>query len=58
MKTSRRHLELRRTGVRGASIGLRTPPTAADAPPGYYMLFLLDEKGVPSGAKWVKLGAR
>ncbi|MFD3808395.1 galactose oxidase-like domain-containing protein [Streptomyces sp. NPDC058619] len=58
VNTSQRHLELRRTGTRGTAIGLRTPPTAADAPPGYYMLFLLDAKGVPSAAKWVKLGVR
>ena len=25
------------------------------APPGYYMLFLLDERGVPSEAKFVRL---
>ncbi|MFK0258165.1 galactose oxidase-like domain-containing protein [Streptomyces sp. NPDC090445] len=41
-----------------ATIGLRTPPSAADAPPGYYLLFLLDGKGVPSTGKWVKLGGR
>ncbi|MFD8796863.1 galactose oxidase-like domain-containing protein [Streptomyces vinaceus] len=36
-----------------------TPPRAgAPPPPGYYMLFLLDAKGVPSTAKWVKLGGR
>ncbi|MFD4133394.1 galactose oxidase-like domain-containing protein [Streptomyces goshikiensis] len=64
VNTSQRHLELRFTKAPGAgsgsggSIGLRTPPGAADAPPGYYMLFLLDAKGVPSTAKWVKLGRR
>ncbi|MEV0411119.1 galactose oxidase-like domain-containing protein [Streptomyces sp. NPDC050448] len=58
VNTSQRHLELPVTGVRGTAIGLRTPPSAADAPPGYYMLFLLDGKGVPSAAKWVKLGGR
>ncbi|WP_412075062.1 galactose oxidase-like domain-containing protein [Streptomyces xanthophaeus] len=58
VNTSQRHLELRFTGTDGDTIGLRTPPSAADAPPGYYMLFLLDAKGVPSKAKWVKLGAR
>ncbi|MFE2144238.1 galactose oxidase-like domain-containing protein [Streptomyces sp. NPDC059456] len=58
VNTSQRHLELPITGVRGSAIGLRTPPGAADAPPGYYMLFLLDAKGVPSTAKWVKLGGR
>ncbi|WP_326586391.1 galactose oxidase-like domain-containing protein [Streptomyces sp. NBC_01294] len=58
VNTSQRHLDLRLTGARGSAIGLRTPPSAADAPPGYYMLFLLDAKGVPSTAKWVKLGTR
>ncbi|WP_078628027.1 glyoxal oxidase [Streptomyces sp. NRRL F-2664] len=58
VNTSQRHLDLRLTGVRGDTIGLRTPPGAADAPPGYYMLFLLDADGVPSTAKWVRLGAR
>ncbi|MFI8265942.1 glyoxal oxidase [Streptomyces sp. NRRL F-2747] len=58
VNTSQRHLELPVTGVRGSVIGLRTPAGAADAPPGYYMLFLLDAKGVPSTAKWVKLGHR
>jgi hypothetical protein len=26
------------------------------APPGYYMLFIIDEKGVPSVARWIRLG--
>ncbi|MFI7355572.1 galactose oxidase-like domain-containing protein [Streptomyces avidinii] len=58
VNTSQRHLDLRITGVHGSTVGLRTPPSAADAPPGYYMLFLLNAKGVPSTAKWVKLGTR
>ncbi|CAM5493985.1 glyoxal oxidase [Streptomyces avidinii] len=58
VNTSQRHLDLRITGVHGSTVGLRTPPSAADAPPGYYMLFLLNAKGVPSTAKWVKLGIR
>ncbi|MGW5399503.1 galactose oxidase-like domain-containing protein [Streptomyces sp. NPDC003952] len=58
VNTSQRHLELRMTGVRGRTIGLRAPATAADAPPGYYMLFLLDAGGVPGTAKWIKLGRR
>ena len=38
--------------------GLRgpvAPPNANAAPPGYYMLFLLNDQGVPSMAKFVKL---
>ncbi|MFD5506426.1 galactose oxidase-like domain-containing protein [Streptomyces sp. NPDC127051] len=58
VNTSQRHLELPITGVHGTAIGLRTPPSAADAPPGYYLLFLLDARGVPSTAKWIKLGGR
>ncbi|MBT2447729.1 DUF1929 domain-containing protein [Streptomyces sp. ISL-43] len=58
VNTSQRHLELRMTGVHGRTIGLRAPATSADAPPGYYMLFLLDAKGVPGTARWVKLGKR
>ncbi|MFF4580492.1 galactose oxidase-like domain-containing protein [Streptomyces sp. NPDC001389] len=58
VNTSQRHLELAITAVRGDALTLRTPPSAADAPPGYYMLFLLDGRGVPSTAKWVKLGHR
>ena len=33
------------------------PPSAGVAPPGYYMLFVLNKKGVPSVSKWVKLGS-
>ncbi|RKT02998.1 uncharacterized protein DUF1929 [Streptomyces sp. 3211.6] len=58
VNTSQRHLELAVTTVRGETMTLRAPRSAADAPPGYYMLFLLDGRGVPSTARWVKLGHR
>ena len=32
------------------------PPDGGVAPPGYYMLFLVDESGVPSEAHWLRLG--
>ncbi len=32
------------------------PPNANVAPPGYYMLFLVNTQGVPSVAKWVRIG--
>ncbi|MER5641464.1 galactose oxidase early set domain-containing protein [Kitasatospora sp. NPDC002227] len=56
--TSQRHIELQVTGRSGGQLTLQTPPVAASAPPGYYMLFLLDAAGVPSVAKWVKLEAK
>ncbi|MFJ7203990.1 galactose oxidase-like domain-containing protein [Streptomyces sp. NPDC098789] len=58
VNTSQRHLELRIGEVRGDTIRLRTPPGAADAPPGHYMLFLLNARGVPSTARWITLGTR
>jgi hypothetical protein len=36
-------------------INVKSPPSAAVAPPGYYMLFLLNDQGVPSVASWVRL---
>ncbi|MFF8847302.1 galactose oxidase-like domain-containing protein [Streptomyces sp. NPDC015127] len=50
---SQRHLDLRIVSREGGELTLQAPPTANDAPPGYYMLFLLDENGVPSTAQFV-----
>jgi hypothetical protein len=41
--------------VAGAGINVVSPPSANVAPPGYYMLFLLNQQGVPSVAKWVRI---
>jgi hypothetical protein len=40
----------------GSGLDLVAPPSANVAPPGYYMLFLLNAKGVPSVARWVHVG--
>lgn len=32
-----------------------TPPAPNVAPPGYYMLFVVNANGVPSVARWVRL---
>ncbi|MGK4579530.1 galactose oxidase-like domain-containing protein [Kitasatospora sp. HPMI-4] len=53
--TSQRRLELKVTSRAGSQLVLQTPASAKDAPPGYYMLFLLNDAGVPSVAKWVQL---
>ena len=37
------------------SLTLTAPPNGNVAPPGFYMLFLLDSAGVPSKAQWVDL---
>jgi hypothetical protein len=38
-------------------IDLVAPPTRGVAPPGHYMLFVLNQDGVPSVASWVRLTA-
>jgi hypothetical protein len=39
----------------GSSITVDAPATAALAPPGYYMLFVLSDTGIPSIASWIHL---
>jgi len=39
----------------GTTLTLTSPPNANVAPPGYYMLFLVNRAGVPSVAAWVQL---
>jgi PKD repeat protein len=40
----------------GTSLNVTAPPSANHAPPGYYMLIVTNAQGVPSVAKWVRLG--
>ena len=39
----------------GGELSIDAPPNAAEAPPGYYMLFLVDSDGVPSVAPIVQV---
>ncbi len=50
-----RYVPLRITGRRPCTLDLASPTNANVAPPGYYMLFLVDSDGVPSVAKWVRI---
>ena len=53
---SQRHVELDVIArAPGQGVDLRAPAGANSAPPGYYMLFVLDN-GIPSVARWVRLG--
>ncbi|MFD8754723.1 galactose oxidase-like domain-containing protein [Kitasatospora sp. NPDC059577] len=56
VNTSQRHIELRLTSRAGNRLQFQAPPDAKAAPPGWYMLFLLSDQGVPSVAQWVQLG--
>ena len=59
------NMEQRLIGLCGASpqpacsgsgtLNLTTPPDGNIAPPGYYMLFLIDGSGVPSVAKFIQI---
>ena len=51
---NQRYMPLQLT-QRSGGVDLVAPPTAEAAPPGYYMLFLLNDQGVPSIARWVRL---
>jgi hypothetical protein len=44
--------------VSGRTLSVTAPANANIAPPGYYMLFLINGRGVPSLARIVKVGAR
>jgi hypothetical protein len=39
----------------GDLLRVRAPASGAVAPPGWYMLFIVDSRGVPSRAAWVRL---
>ncbi len=41
--------------VAGTTLTVSMPPNAHTAPPGYYMLFLLNSRGVPSIARFVQV---
>ncbi|MGH2702953.1 MAG: galactose oxidase-like domain-containing protein, partial [Actinomycetota bacterium] len=50
-----RFLDLEYTRV-GQALQVSAPPSAAHAPPGDYMLFIVNSAGVPSVAKWIHVG--
>jgi hypothetical protein len=43
------------TAVHATSIDVKAPPDGNIAPPGWYLLFLVDASRVPSVAKWIRL---
>ena len=50
-----RFINLGLNGVVGNTITVRSPSNAFVAPPGYYMLFIVNSAGVPSVAAWVQV---
>ena len=52
---SQRHVPLAVTASGGGTLTVHAPASAALAPPTYYMLFVLNDSGVPSVAKFIRL---
>jgi plastocyanin len=42
-------------GTTATAVNATAPPNGTIAPPGYYLLFLVDQDRVPSEAKWIRL---
>jgi hypothetical protein len=53
---NQRAMRLTFTGSGTSSITVTAPARAAIAPPGYYLLFIIDSRGVPSVAKIIHIG--
>ena len=54
---NQKHIELRILRHHpGAGLDLIAPPGSGVAPPGFYMLFLLNSEGVPSIARFLRIG--
>ncbi len=53
--TDQRLLELEFNGADGETLEVQGPPTPAHMPRGYCLLFVLDDEGVPSVGKFVKV---
>jgi hypothetical protein len=53
--TDRRSVPLTFTAAAG-NLTAKSPPNSAAAPPGYYLLFIVNATGVPCVAPWLKVG--
>jgi len=51
-----RYVDLTITGSASGQVSVTAPPDGNHAPPGWYMLFILNSLGVPSVATWVDVG--
>ncbi|WP_250003019.1 galactose oxidase early set domain-containing protein [Actinoplanes sp. M2I2] len=55
LDVDQRSVALDITPAGGDTLGLSIPKTKGLVPSGWYMLFLVDDKGVPSVARWVQV---
>jgi hypothetical protein len=52
---SQRGIELVITGIGAGTVDAEEPPQANLAPPGWYLLFILNASRVPSLGRWIRL---
>ncbi|MDQ3812787.1 MAG: DUF1929 domain-containing protein, partial [Armatimonadota bacterium] len=52
---SQRGIELVIAGIGAGTVDVESPPQANLAPPGWYLMFILNASRVPSVARWVRL---
>jgi hypothetical protein len=56
---NQRYVELDFTVASGTypnlTLQVQAPPNGYAAPPGFYLLFVVDKYGVPSEGRWIKL---
>jgi Domain of unknown function (DUF1929) len=53
--SNQRYVDLSFTVAEDGSLEVQAPPDGNTAPPGWYMLFLVDSTGVPSVAAWIHI---
>jgi len=44
------------TGAAGNTVTADAPPDGTVAPPGFYLLFIVDGSRVPSVGRWIRVG--
>lgn len=52
---SQRGIELVIANIGAGSLTIEAPPQANLAPPGWYLLFILNSSGVPSAGRWIRV---
>jgi hypothetical protein len=53
---TQRVVPLKKAGAGAGALSVAAPPSGRVAPPGWYMLFVLDANGTPSVARWTSIG--
>jgi hypothetical protein len=58
INSDQRFVGLAIVSVDGDVLHVQMPSSGGVSPPGYYMLFVVDQQGVPSIAHWIRVAAR